>query len=103
MRVRRILFLIECGEWRRNLMWQSEDVFLKGKLYLFGEGSVILSFSFLFEDVLGTGTALLGDDSGTWYVSNVSIIFYCSMLLYYPFWMFMGFIIHFYIIWGLTY
>ena len=23
-----------------------------------------------------------------WYVSNISIIFYCSMLLYYPFWMF---------------
>ena len=32
-----------------------------------------------------------------WYVSNVSIIFDCSMLLYYPFWMFMGFIFHFYI------
>ena len=33
-----------------------------------------------------------------WYVSNVSIIFYCSILLYYPFWMFMGFILHTYII-----
>ena len=33
-----------------------------------------------------------------WYVSNVSIIFDCSMLLYYPFWMFMGFTLHFYII-----
>ena len=30
----------------------------------------------------------------SWYVSNVSIIFDCSMLLYYPFWMFMGFILH---------
>ena len=39
----------------------------------------------------------LGD---AWYVSNVSIIFYCSMLLYYLFWMFMGFIKHFYIIFG---
>ena len=39
----------------------------------------------------------LGD---AWYVSNVSIIFYCSMLLYYPFWMFMGFILHIYIIFG---
>ena len=39
----------------------------------------------------------LGD---AWYVSNVSIIFDCSMLLYYPFWMFMGFTIHFYIIFG---
>ena len=35
-----------------------------------------------------------------WYVSNVSIIFYCSMLLYYHFWMFMGFILHIYIIFG---
>ena len=35
-----------------------------------------------------------------WYVSNVSIIFDCSMLLYYPFWMFMGFTLHFYIIFG---
>ena len=39
----------------------------------------------------------LGD---TWYVSNVSIIFDCSMLLYYPFWMFMGFTLHIYIIFG---
>ena len=39
----------------------------------------------------------LGD---AWYVSNVSIIFYCSMLLYYLFWMFMGLTIHFYIIFG---
>ena len=39
----------------------------------------------------------LGDDR---YVSNVSIIFYCSMLLYYPIWMFMGFILHIYIIFG---
>ena len=38
--------------------------------------------------------------NATWYVSNVSIIFDCSMLLYYPFWMFMGFNIHFYIIFG---
>ena len=35
-----------------------------------------------------------------WYVSNVSIIFDCSMLLYYPFWMFMGFVLHIYIIFG---
>ena len=32
-----------------------------------------------------------------WYVSNVSIFFDCSMI-YYPFWMFMGFTLHFYII-----
>ena len=39
----------------------------------------------------------LGD---AWYVSNVSIIFDCPMLLYYPFWMFMGFTIHFCMIFG---
>ena len=37
----------------------------------------------------------LGD---AWCVSNVSIIFDYSMLLYYLFWMLMGFILHFYII-----
>ena len=39
----------------------------------------------------------LGD---AWCVFNVSIIFDCSMLLYYPSWMFMGFILHFYITFG---
>ena len=34
------------------------------------------------------------------YVSNVSIIYEAFMLLYYLFWMFTGFIIHFYIIFG---
>ena len=34
------------------------------------------------------------------YVSNVSIIFDCFMLLYYLFWMLTGFILHFYIIFG---
>ena len=36
----------------------------------------------------------------SWYVSNVSIIFDCSMLLYYLFWMLMGLFLHFYIIFG---
>ena len=58
------------------------------------------------------GRWLFGEDSeqcqpgGTrrpLYTANVSIIFYCSMLLYYPFWMFMGFILHIYIIFWLTY
>ena len=35
-----------------------------------------------------------------WYVSNVSIFFYCSMLYYLLFWTLLGFIIHFYIILG---
>ena len=39
----------------------------------------------------------LGD---AWYVSNVSIIFDCSMLLYILFWTILGFIFHFYIIFG---
>ena len=39
----------------------------------------------------------LGD---AWYVSNVSIIFDCSMLYYILFWTLSGFIIHFYIIFG---
>ena len=34
------------------------------KSYLFDEGSAVLSFAFLFEDVLGAGTALLGHASG---------------------------------------
>ena len=36
----------------------------KRKPYLFDEGFAVLSFAFLFEDVLGTGAALLGDASG---------------------------------------
>ena len=39
----------------------------------------------------------LGD---AWYVYNVSIIFYCSMLYYILFWTLVGFIIHYYIIFG---
>ena len=39
----------------------------------------------------------LGD---SWYVSNVSIIFDCSMLYYLLFCAILGFIIHFYIIFG---
>ena len=39
----------------------------------------------------------LGD---AWYVSNISIIFDCSMLYYLMFWTLLGFIIHFYIMFG---
>jgi len=65
--VRRILFLIECGEWHHNLMWQSEDVFLKRKPYLFDEGSDVLSFAFRFKDMVSAGAVLLGDASGARY------------------------------------
>ena len=54
-------------------------------------------FSFYHLPTQGRAGIKLGD---AWYVSNVSIIFDYSMLLYYLFWMLMGFIIHFYIIFG---
>ena len=52
-------------------------------------------FSFYHLPTRGRAGSKLGD---AWYVSNISIVFDCSMLLYYPFWMFMGFILHIYII-----
>jgi len=54
-------------------------------------------FCFYHLPTRGRAWIKLGD---AWYVSNVSIIFDCSMLLYYLFWMFMVFNIHFYIIFG---
>ena len=51
-------------------------------------------FCFYHLPTQGWAGIKLGD---AWYVSNVSIIFDCSILLYYPFWMFMGFT---YIIFG---
>ena len=55
------------------------------------------NFCFYHLSTRGRVGIKLGD---ALYVSNISIIFYCSMLLYYPFWMFMGFTLHFYIIFG---
>ena len=54
-------------------------------------------FCFYHLHTWGRAGIKLGD---AWYVSNVSIIFDCSMLLYYLFWMIMGFIIQFYITFG---
>ena len=54
-------------------------------------------FSFYHLPTWGRAGIKLGD---AWYVSNVSIIFYCSMLYYLLFWTLLGFIIHFYIIFG---
>ena len=54
-------------------------------------------FCFYHLPTRGRAGIKLGD---AWYVSNVSIIFDCSMLLYYLFWIFMGFILHIYIIFG---
>ena len=54
-------------------------------------------FCFYHLPTRGRARIKLGD---AWYVSNVSIIFYCSMLLYYIPWMLMGSILHFYTIFG---
>ena len=54
-------------------------------------------FSFYHFPTRGRVGIKLGD---AWYVSNVSIIFDCSMLYYLLFWTILGFIFHFYIIFG---
>ena len=54
-------------------------------------------FCFYHLPTRGRAGINLGD---AWYVSNVSIIFDCSMLYYLLFWTLLGFIIHFYIIFG---
>ena len=55
------------------------------------------NFCFYHLPTRGRAGIKLGD---AWYVSNVSIIFDCSMLYYLLFWTLLGFIIHFYIIFG---
>ena len=54
-------------------------------------------FSFYHLPTRGRVGIKLGD---AWYVSNVSIIFDCSMLYYILLWTILGFIFHFYIIFG---
>jgi len=54
-------------------------------------------FCFYHIPTRGRAGIKLGD---AWYVSNVSIIFDCSMLYYLQFWTLLGFIIHFYITFG---
>ena len=54
-------------------------------------------FCFYHLPTRGRAGIKLGD---AWYVSNVSIIFDCSMLYYILFWTLLGFIFHFYIIFG---
>ena len=54
-------------------------------------------FCFYHLPTRGRAGIKLGD---AWYVSNVSIIFDWSMLYYILFWTLLGFIIHFYIIFG---
>jgi len=54
-------------------------------------------FCFYHLPTRGRAGIKLGD---AWYVSNVSIIFDCSMLYYLLFWTILGFIFHFYITFG---
>ena len=54
-------------------------------------------FCFYHLPTRGRAQIKLGD---AWYVSNVSIILDCSLLYYLLFWTLLGFIIHFYIIFG---
>ena len=54
-------------------------------------------FCFYHLPTQGRAGIKLGD---AWYVSNISIIFDFSMLYYLLFWTLLGFIIHFYIIFG---
>ena len=54
-------------------------------------------FLFYHLPTWGRAGIKLGD---AWYVSNVSIIFDCSMLYYLLFWAILGFIFHFYINFG---
>ena len=54
-------------------------------------------FCFYHLPTRGRAGIKLGD---AWYVSNVYIIFDCSMLYYLLFWTILGFIFHFYIIFG---
>ena len=54
-------------------------------------------FCFYHLPTRGRAWIKLGD---AWYISNVSIIFDCSILYYLLFWTLLGFIIHFYIIFG---
>ena len=54
-------------------------------------------FCFYHLPTWGRAGIKLGD---AWYISNVSIIFDCSMLYYLLFWTLLGFIVHFYIIFG---
>ena len=57
----------------------------------------IKNYLFYHLPTRGRAGIKLGD---AWYVSNVSIIFDCSMLYYLLFWAILGFIIHLYIIFG---
>ena len=55
-----------------------------------------ISVSHGYNTIGGIGIPPSFEGGCVWYVSNVSIIFYCSMLYYLLFWTLLGFIIHFY-------
>ena len=87
--LRRLLGLLDVGQ-------------LHGELHV-ALGQLALGSFQLLASLAEPSLYLREADLEVLYVSNVSIIFDCSMLYYILFWTLMGFILHFYIILGLTY
>ena len=73
----------------RNATWHNFNVIL-----------LIVAWMFMFDLSVSNVPRPCLYMLGSWYVSNVSIIFDCSMLYYLLFWTILGFIFHFYIIFG---
>ena len=93
-----LLFLLSIWTFILNLLDLNIHATIKRNTLRIMLGSIRhQKFCFYHLPTRGRAGIKLGD---AWYVSNVSIIFDCSMLLYYPLWMFMGFILHIYIIFG---
>ena len=93
-----LLFLLSIWNFILNHLDLNIHATIKRNTFRIVQGSIPhQKFCFYHLPTRGRAGIKLGD---AWYVSNVSIIFECSMLLYYPFWMFMGFILHIYIIFG---
>ena len=93
-----LLFLLSIWTFILNHLDLNIHATIKKNILRIMQGSIPhQKFSFYHLPTRGWAGIKLGD---AWYVSSVFIIFYYSMLLYYPFWMFMGFILHIYIIFG---
>ena len=96
-----LLFLCQYENFVLNLLDLNIHATIKKITLIIMLGSIAhQKFCFYHLPTRGRAGIKLGDP---WYVSNVSIIFDCSMLLYYPFWMFNGLYIHFLLFLGLTY
>ena len=73
---------------------------MKGSLPSYMKLNIMMHMTTSIHHTHDEGDTLAIYCSAGSYVSNVSIIFDCSMLLYYLFWMVMGFTLQFYIIFG---